>query len=233
MKLTQLFICGCCLCLSSWSALAINRCTDASGKVAFQDKPCPLESTAKTIQPSASKLLASTKNGVQLKEVSIGINRTFTVGLPEDWQATVQPTDAGTAVTLRAVPAQGDTLILLMSFLPKRQSMNMDSMVLDRIMQGIHERHGVNPDERRLASIPIDPVFAKGVGHVMSYVNETLLADKQRSPSEFTHLTTGALVIEGMTVSVSVLNNNPSGENYIKALLALATIAYTDGGKAK
>ena len=233
MKFTHLFIFGCCLCLSSWSALAINRCTDANGKIAFQDKPCPVSSTAETIKPSISNITATAKDGVQLKEIAIGINKTFTVGLPESWQATVQPAGPDATLTLRAVPEQGDALVLLMSFLPKRQSVGMDSMVLDRIMQGIHERHSVNPDERRLSSIPIKPVFSKGVGHVLSYVNEAMLADTKRPPTEFTHLATGALVIEGMTVSVSVLNNDPSGENYTKALLALATIVYKDGLKAE
>ena len=233
MKYTQLFIFACCLCLSSWSALAINRCTDANGKVAFQDKPCPLSSTTETIKPNISNITTTANDGVQLKEVAIGSNKTFTVGLPEGWQVTVQPTGAEATLTLRAVPEQGDALLLLMSFLPKRQSVGIDAMVLDRIMQGIHEQHSVNPDERRLASIPIKPVFAKGAGHVLSYVNEALLANTKRPPTEFTHLTTGALVIEGMTVSVSVLNNDPSGENYAKALLAMAMIVYKDGLNAE
>ena len=100
-------------------------------------------------------------------------------------------------------------------------------------MQGIHERHSANPDERRVSSIPIKPVFAKGAGHVLTYVDEPLLANPKRSPTEFTHITIGALVIEGMTISVSVLNNKPSGDNYLKALLALATISYKDGLKTE
>jgi hypothetical protein len=233
MKSTLLFVFGCCLCLSSWSALAINRCTDANGKVAFQDKPCPASSTTETITPSNSNGVTTAEDGVQLKKVDIGSNKTFTVGLPEGWQVAVQPAGPDATISLRAVPERGDALVLLMSFIPERQAVGMDAMVLDRIMQGIHEQHSVNPDERRLASIPIEPLFAKGTGHVLSYVNEALLEDTERSPTEFSHLTTGALVIEGMTVSVSVLNNDPSGENYMKALLALATIVYEDGRKAE
>jgi Domain of unknown function (DUF4124) len=235
MKSTQLYILASCLCLClySWSALAINRCTDANGKVAFQDKPCPVSSTTEKIKQNFSNTTTTIKHGVQLKDVTIGSNKTFTVGLPDSWQVTVQHAGAEATRTLRAVPEKGDALVLLMSFLPKRQSVGVDAMVLDRIMQDIHERHSVNPDERRLASTPIKPVFAKGVGHVLSYVNEALLADVKRPSTEFTHLTTGALVIEGMTVSVSVLNNDLSGENYMKAMLALATIVYRDGLSAE
>lgn len=229
MNSTQLFVFGCILSLFSSNSLAINRCTDAKGNVAFQDKPCPASSTTETIKPSIRNIATTVENGVQLKEIDIGNNKTFTVALPESWQITVQPAGPDAALTLRAIPDRGDALLLLMTFLPKRQSVGMDTMVLDRIMQGIHEQHSINPDEQRLASIPIKPVFSKGAGHVLSYVNEALLADKNRLPTEFTHLTTGALVIEGMTVSVSVLNNNPSSENYTKALLALATIVYKEG----
>ena len=233
MKSAHIFVFGCCLLLSSWSAQSINRCTDANGKMAFQDRPCPNSSTSETIKSSISNTSTATNGNVQLKEILIGKNKSFTVGLPEGWQATVKPTGKDAIRTLRAVPKQGDSLLLLMSFLPNRQSVGMDSIVLDKILQGIHEQHSVNPDEKRLASIPIKLVFSKGVGHVLSYVNETLQADNKRLPSEFSHLTTGALVIEGMTVSVSVLNNDPRGDNYTKALLALATIVYKDNLKAK
>ncbi|MCJ8340906.1 MAG: DUF4124 domain-containing protein [Pseudomonadales bacterium] len=212
---------------------SINRCTDANGKMAFQNRPCPDSSTSETIKSSISNTAPTTIDGVQLKEIAIGKNKSFTVGLPKGWQATVQPTGSGAIRTLRAVPRQGDTLLLLMSFLPNRQSFGLDSIVLDKILQGIHEQHSVNPDERRLASTPIKLVFSKGVGHVLSYVNVTLQADKKRLPAEYSHLTTGALVIDGITVSVSVLNNDPRGDNYAKALLALATIIYKDNLKAK
>ena len=232
MKPTQAFVFACCLCLFSWNALAINRCTDGDGKVSFQDKPCPVNSSAVTIEPRVSNGAKSSK-GVQLKDVSIGSNKKFTVGLPDDWIVTVKPASGDAIRTLRAVPVQGDALVLLMSFIPKRQSLGLDELVLDKIMQAIYEQHSVNPDERRLASVPIKTVFAKGVGHLLSYVNETLLKDVNRPSTEFTHITTGALVVEGMTISVSLLNNDLSGENYTKALLALATIVYKDDGVDK
>jgi hypothetical protein len=228
MKYTRLFIFACSLCLSSWSALAINRCIDANGKLAFQDRPCPVSSTSTTVKPTTSNIATTTKNGVQLKEIDIGSNNTFTVGLPQDWQVTVQPAEADGTITLKAVPEQGDALLLLMSFLSKRQSVAMDATVLDKVMQGIHEEHSANPNERQLASIPIKPLLSKSIGHLLTYVDKALLADANRLSTEFSHLTTGALLVEGMTVSVSILNNKPSGENYAKALLALATIVYKE-----
>lgn len=160
MKPTRLYILGCCLCVLSGSALAINRCTDPHGKVVFQDKPCPSSSVTKTIKPSMRNTAASPGGDILLTDVTFA-HKAFTIGLPKRWQVTVRQANSSAASTIRATSEQGDPILLLMSFLLKRQSVGMDTVVLDRIMQGIHEQHSANPDEQRVASIPINPVFLK------------------------------------------------------------------------
>ena len=105
----------------------------------------------------------------------------------------------------------------------------MDSAVLDQIMQGIHERHTANPAEAQVSSRAIKPLFSSGVGHLLGYVDEDLLAAADRAADSFAYITTGALVIEGMAVSVSVLSNNLDSKNYLKAILAVAAVVYEDG----
>jgi hypothetical protein len=145
---------------------------------------------------------------------------------PGDWQSSIESAAELDAPTLRAVPVQGAHLILLMTFIPKRQTVGMDAVVLDKIMQGIHEQHAGNPGETRVASRAIKPIFAAGVGHVLTYVDETLLSNQSRATEDFAYITTGALLIEGMVVSISILSNGIESENYVKALLGVATLLY-------
>jgi hypothetical protein len=171
---------------------------------------------------------AESVNSAEVKTVNValGNGKAFTIGIPGDWQSSIESAAELDAPTLRAVPVQGAHLILLMTFIPKRQTVGMDAVVLDKIMQGIHEQHAGNPAETRVASRAINPIFAAGVGHVLTYVDETLLSNQGRAAEDFAYMTTGALLIEGMVVSVSILSNGIESENYAKALLGVATLLY-------
>ena len=214
------------LSLSSQS-LAINKCTDGQGKISFQDKPCPSASEMTVIQsisPSNANGNQSVNNpDIKIVDVNLTNGKSFSVGVPGNWQDSIRLGNE-TVPTLRVVSSNGEPLILLMTFIPKRQSVGLDNIVLNEVMQGIADQHSNSKSERKIGVRKVDLVFAEGVGHLLTYIDDSLVKNINRKSDEFSFITTGALIIEGMVINVSILTNDIKSDNYAKALIAVHTI---------
>ena len=215
-------------------ALAINKCTDSNGKTSYQEKACPDSSKALTIEPQTSSKAQPVTAEVKVVDVAVNGSKTFSVGFPGHWQSSTR-SSGDSAPTLRIVATDGAPLRLLMTFFPKRQSLGLDDAVLndavlDRAMLAIHDLHAKSGNEKKIRSKKVEQVFSDGVGHVLTYVDEALLNRNNPGGDEFAYLTTGAVVIDGMLITISILSNALDSANYAKAMIAIHTIVNSTTG---
>lgn len=226
--------------LLSWPAYAINQCTDSNGNVSFQDAPCPPGSVVATVP--AEKETHKQKSEFQLVSISLRNGRHYglhiphnwqyeindfkdspalreSAGVPDDWQFDKQAFDG--MKTLKVTVAGDDPLIMLLTFTPNRTSLGLDRAVLNDLMQGIREQHNAFPTERFITSQEIKLRSGNGIGQISLFKDEALAAQPKLPPDEYIFVTAGAMVIDGHVITLTVLCNDVSKDNYLMAITSL------------
>ncbi len=228
-------------CLFSPSVFAIYQCTDNNGKVTFQDLPCQQNQQEQTLEleraqqhsatekASASSAKSLSTKDFELVNIPVDGDTEFVLGFPKKWQASSSFDQNLSVAKLRVTTpentAQDEKLVLLMTFIPSKKAVGMDNLLLDEMMQELHDNRAGNNNEKKVVSKKLKLPLVKGVGHVMTYRDLKLAAQKTLPVGEFSHLTTGALIIDGRAISITLLSNTVDSDNYQKALLSVQMIA--------
>ena len=205
-----------------FQAHAINKCTDSHGKVSFQDKPCPKSSVTNTIKMRASN--SGSVTDVKIVDIATGHGEKFSIGIPGNWQDSVQNSSNGVSSTVRISSRSNEDLVLLMTFFPKTQSFGMDQTLLDKLMGNIKNQHSQLSTETLVESTELKLIFSKGVGKLITYADDVLVKKANKKNGEFAFVTTGVIIIGRTIVSISLLTNDRGTANYAKAMAAIQTM---------
>jgi len=115
-----------------------------------------------------------------------------------------------------------------MSFLPNKQSLGMDKVLLNNLTQEIERQHSKLPTERKLESKDIELIFSKGIGRLITYADDSLINKTNRPNGQFAYITTGTIIVNRIVITVSILTNNLRTVNYAKAMAAIQTLVSHD-----
>jgi hypothetical protein len=208
-------------------AQAIVKCTDSNGKVLYQDKPCEKSHKFDSVPIKKKQFVSNSQADIKIVDIKAGSTQ-YSIGFPDTWKAEVRSKSSNPAPTLRVVAPGQNRLILLMTFLPKGKSFGMDEILFNELMQEIHDRHSKSKSERKVESRPINLIFSTGLGHLLTYVDDSLKPIKNLAKDEFAYVSTGVLVIDGKVITLTILSNDPGTSNYSKAVAAIHTIVKKD-----
>lgn len=201
-------------------ALAINKCTDRSGAVSFQDEACPNPAETKQVEPNAGSHSRLENPDVEIVDVSVNKKKTFSIALPSHWQYSIEDY-ADAALTLIAIENYDEPIKLQMVFAQQRQTTGSDASLLERVMLTVRNSH---KGMRKIRSESLKQVFSDSVGQLLTYVDGALAKKKKLADGEFVYMTTGAVVIDGMLIKIKLFTNDLDSENYARALVAMQTI---------
>ena len=193
--------------LSVGPASAINKCIGNNGAVTFQNKACP--EPGETDIPGADSHNSLENTDLRIVDIKVSRKKKFSISIPDHWQYSIE-TNSNAAQTLNAVDAYGEAVRLVMTFLPER-----GKSLLNGVIKTIEGRH---IKKQKVDSKELTQVFSDSVGRVLIY------RDEKQADNEFSYLATGAVIIDGVLITISISTNNLNSDNYTKAMAAIQTI---------
>lgn len=154
-----------CAVLASVEVFAINKCVSPSGKVSFQDKPCPNTSSSEVATADADS--QSSQESVNIVELKMGNIATISVPIPSDWTVELNASNSQNSSTLKTETKSGESVKLLVTTVPLKNSLTKDerSSLLKQIRNQIESQYRGYGSTKEVVSRPIKQAMNNGVGH--------------------------------------------------------------------
>ncbi|QFU24118.1 hypothetical protein FS418_21235 [Shewanella sp. YLB-09] len=207
--------------LLSLPSLAINKCVSDSGKVGYQDMPCPEASQSDVIVVKEQNARVQ-DNQVQVISV-LHQSKVYLVGVPKSWKSRINHSPSGDASTLRVKPYSGSDMTLLMTFIKIDSREFSQTGLLDRVMLETDMKYMFSRDSK-LNSHELTPLFLDGKVRLTNYVDPVIASRKKLTKGEYAYVTAGALVSDGLLINITILSNHLGSDNYAKAFAAVHTV---------
>lgn len=207
--------------LLSLPSLAINKCVSGSGKVSYQDMPCPEASQSDVIVVKEQNARVQ-DNQVQIISV-LHQGKVYLVGVPKSWKARVNYSPSSDATTLRVKSYPGSEMTLLMTFIKVNSRENSQAGLLDRVMLETDMKYMLSSDSK-LNSHELTPLFLDGKMRMTNYVDQVIANRKTPTTGEYAYVTAGALVSDGLLINITILSHHLGSDNYAKAFATVHTV---------
>lgn len=208
-------------------ALGVNKCTDATGHVSYQNGPCPASQSVADVPLDANSAPQSAVGDATPAEPTPGEVDSVVLDIPgignvsvmtfSDWKVRVR--EGAPASTIRM---NGWAMSIQLTFVPRPGAMDEEAQK-DSV-----RKMGAQYVPTSVEQAVLLRRLGTGVGPaILANFNERKYQRQEVPVGEYSSITIGQISHELMTVAVTVLTNGPDTVQHDNALLVLESIQLT------
>jgi len=160
---------------------------------------------------------------INIVELKMGNASVISAPIPSSWDVKLRTSESKESSTLTAKTKLGESVTLLITAINIKKSITAKDRVaiVKKFRRTIESQYKSYGNTKELVSRPVKQAMNDGIGHLYTYVDESLLKATKLPSGESIYASAGIIIIDNILITTTILTNNIDTDNYAKALATI------------